>query len=129
MRSSPLLLVSLAACTGQPIVLDSAQPDAAICEYETSYYCDYRSGDILASCTDYSSQAFDYLDAQSVENTGSGLAEACANNNATWGEGGCPVDDTWVGVCVGEVGERQLDAPPGGEWRRMALRSVLQPAI
>jgi hypothetical protein len=99
-----MLLVFLFACSGQSILLDSSQPDAPICEYEPSYHCDYRSAEILATCTDYSAQAFDYLETQTVKNTGSGLAEACSNNNANWGAGRCPVDDTWVGVCVAEVG-------------------------
>ena len=102
-RLSLILLFS--ACTAQaPIVVDSAEPDAAICEFESDYHCDYRATDIFATCVDYSTQAFEYLDAQNIEISGSGLADACTANGASWGEGGCPMDDTWVGVCVSEVG-------------------------
>jgi hypothetical protein len=102
-RLSLVLLIS--ACTGQiAVVVDSGEEDAPICTFDSDFHCDYRSSEIFATCVDYSGQAFDYLDAQSVDDSGSGLADSCAANGATWGEGACPMDDTWVGVCVTEVG-------------------------
>ena len=100
------LLIPLAAtaCAGSsPVVIDSAE-DAPICVFDAVYHCDYRTTGIYASCTEYSLSAQDYLDAQSIKSTGNGLSDSCTNNGATWSEGGCPVDDTWVGVCVSEVG-------------------------
>jgi hypothetical protein len=99
-----LSVLILLACSGPPTLNpDSASQDAPICQYEVSYHCDYRPTEVYATCTDYSAQAFDYLDAQSTESSGRGIAEVCEANGASWGEGSCPQDDTWVGVCVSEV--------------------------
>ena len=98
-------IVFLVGCTGQAsLTLDSATDDAAMCTYDVAYYCDYRPMEVFATCSEYSQQAFDYLDGQSQENSSRTMEETCTNNGATWGEGTCPRDDTWVGACVGEVG-------------------------
>ena len=99
-----LMPLAIAACAGPPpVVMDSAQ-DAPICEFEAVYHCDYRNTGFYASCTEYSLSAVDYIDAQSSKSTGNSLSDTCINNGATWSDGGCPIDDTWVGVCVSEVG-------------------------
>jgi hypothetical protein len=104
MYTRPVSALILIACSGQPVVeADTGSQDAPICEYEVSYHCDYRPTEVYANCTDYSGQAFDYLDAQSIESSGQGMAEVCESNGASWGEGSCPRDDTWVGVCVSEL--------------------------
>ena len=98
-----MFLLTTAYGSGPPIVSDSAEDDVPICEFEAVYPCDYRATELYASCTDYSLSAMEYLDHQSIKSKANELSEICTNNNATWGEGPCPVDDTWMGVCVNEV--------------------------
>ena len=66
------LVILITACAGPaPIVTDSADDDAPICDFDTDYYCDYRPSELFATCTDYSAQAYEYLNAQSIDNSGS----------------------------------------------------------